>query len=222
MIPLTYFNDNYAFAVVQGDHSVIFDCGDGEMIFKLLAEISLVPEILFLTHGHRDHDGGVESMKRHLPDLLVVTPAMALAGEFRSPPGITVEPVHTPGHTMDHICYYLPEQEALITGDTLFAGGCGRCFTGEFMLYAESVTELTALPGETALYGAHEYLAENVKFLKALGRDTAFYDHRLSTEPFPSIGIPLALELEQNPFVKLCHDGEYKRFISLRKEKDSF
>ncbi len=46
------------------------------------------------------------------PDRRVVTGDVAAAGD-----GWTLEAVHTPGHTSNHTCFWLPEQRALFSGD---------------------------------------------------------------------------------------------------------
>lgn len=39
---------------------------------------------------------------------------------------LELQVLHTPGHTPGSCCFYLPENELLFSGDTLFAGGIGR------------------------------------------------------------------------------------------------
>ncbi len=43
---------------------------------------------------------------------------------------VTARVIDTPGHTLGHIVYHLPEQNIAFVGDTLFALGCGRLFEG--------------------------------------------------------------------------------------------
>ena len=61
------------------------------------------------------------------------------------------------GHTLDHIAYYSAEADLLFCGDTLFAGGCGRMFEGTAPQMHGSLARLATLPGDTAVYCAHEY-----------------------------------------------------------------
>jgi glyoxylase-like metal-dependent hydrolase (beta-lactamase superfamily II) len=40
--------------------------------------------------------------------------------------GINAEVLYTPGHTEGSLCLYIPTENLLLAGDTLFAGGVGR------------------------------------------------------------------------------------------------
>lgn len=72
---------------------------------------------------------------------------------------IEITCLHTPGHTVGHICYYATEgeQKAVFTGDTLFVGGVGRLFEGTPEEMQHSLMEkLGKLPPETLVYCGHE------------------------------------------------------------------
>lgn len=222
IIPIPYFNDNYAYAVKYDTKACyLFDAGDGREIAERLKELQLTPSILFITHNHHDHSDGIEDLKSIFPNLTVITPERAHRNDFEAPE-VTVEPIYSPGHTADHVCYYLPTCKALITGDTIFAGGTGRCFTGDFPLYCKSLNRLTMLPGETKLYGAHEYLAANRAFISSINEETSFYENRLSEERFPSVGIELSGELQHSPLLRACYKSDIEEFTRLRKLKDNF
>ncbi len=47
-------------------------------------------------------------------------------GQELSLAGMTIEVVHTPGHTPGHCCFHLREEGVLFSGDQLFAGSVGR------------------------------------------------------------------------------------------------
>ena len=66
--------------------------------------------------------------------------------------------IHTPGHTEGSICLYLPDQQTLIAGDTLFAGSIGRTDLpgGSFEKIMRSLhTRVLALPDDTAVVPGH-------------------------------------------------------------------
>ena len=66
--------------------------------------------------------------------------------------------IHTPGHTPGGVCIYIPDENILFSGDTLFNMSVGRCdFPGGSMKsLCESIkTKLFALPGKTIVYPGH-------------------------------------------------------------------
>ena len=70
--------------------------------------------------------------------------------------GHTVQVIATPGHTLDMLNFYLPQQAVCFTGDTLFALGCGRIFEGTPEMMWASLEKLMKLPPETVIYSSHE------------------------------------------------------------------
>ncbi len=91
------------------------------------------PARVLLTHRHGDHIGGVPGLRERFPGLPVsklihrdaglpegtrdLRDGEAVAGD-----GVTLVPVHTPGHASDHLCFYLPEERALFSGDLILSG----------------------------------------------------------------------------------------------------
>lgn len=65
--------------------------------------------------------------------------------------------IHTPGHTPGSVCFYIPEDNALLTGDTLFPGSVGRTDLpgGNAHQLKESLRRLLELPDETIIYPGH-------------------------------------------------------------------
>jgi glyoxylase-like metal-dependent hydrolase (beta-lactamase superfamily II) len=66
--------------------------------------------------------------------------------------------IHTPGHSPGSVCLYLPEADALFSGDTLFEGGpgaTGRSFS-DFPTIVGSIREkVLTLPASTCVYTGH-------------------------------------------------------------------
>lgn len=83
-------------------------------------------------------------------------------------PGVKI--LHTPGHTPGSICVYMEPLQALITGDTLFIGSCGRVDLQESDPQAmdHSLARLALLPVDTKVYPGHNYAAVPVS---TIGRE---------------------------------------------------
>jgi glyoxylase-like metal-dependent hydrolase (beta-lactamase superfamily II) len=88
---------------------------------------------VILTHRHVDHIGGVADVRRTFPrvpvaklvknDAALPVPMEPLTdGTVIRGDGVTLHAVYTPGHASDHLCYYLPEERALFTGDLILGG----------------------------------------------------------------------------------------------------
>jgi len=113
----------------------------------------------------------------------------------------------------------------LFSGDTLFAGGCGRLLEGTAEQMFESLTRLASLPPTTEVYCAHEYTLSNLRFAAhAFPQHSAIAQRLQKVIDLRSKGqrtLPSTLrhERETNPFL-LAPDLE--GFRRLRRDKDSF
>ena len=161
---------------------VIIDPSDrADRIAATIKEAGDTPVAILLTHGHHDHIGAVEELKKefgievyaHKDELaLLADPSMSFArgitvtpdklveeGDKLSLAGFDIRVLHTPGHTAGSCCYYLPEENVLFAGDTLFCGSYGRTDlpTGDQATIEKSVARLlTDLPEDTAVCPGHE------------------------------------------------------------------
>lgn len=162
----------------QGSKAWIVDPGhEGERIIALLAQNSLEPMGILLTHAHFDHITGTAALQKEFPSLPVYvgTPDAVMFGHpFNQMPGeypsigtpanihdaneLTIcEVIKTPGHTPGGVCYYFPEDKLLLSGDTLFAGSVGRTdFPGGSMAeLLNSLRKLMELPDDTLVIPGH-------------------------------------------------------------------
>jgi glyoxylase-like metal-dependent hydrolase (beta-lactamase superfamily II) len=147
------------------------------------------PSRIVLTHRHRDHLGGVLALADRFPGIPVakmiykdeglpvdvedLRDGQAVAGD-----GVTLIPVHTPGHASDHLCFYLPEERALFTGD-LVLGGSTTVIPdedGDLALYLDSLRRIQQL-GVRRIYPAHGPVIDD-----AAGRIQEYLDHRMLRE----------------------------------------
>ncbi|MGN0855041.1 MAG: MBL fold metallo-hydrolase [Kiritimatiellia bacterium] len=154
---------------------------DGARILALLAKRGLEPKGILLTHAHFDHISGIPALQAAYPRLPVFVhdadrpmfghPLNQMSEEYASIgvpanlcrvealperlPGL--QAIHTPGHTPGGICYYFAADKLLLSGDTLFAGSCGRTdFPGGSMSQmTASLRRLATLPGDTLVIPGH-------------------------------------------------------------------
>ena len=194
------------------------DPGNASVVLDYLQKHDLELSTILLTHHHHDHSGGIETLCLHYPDI-------AVYGSADSPLNIVTHPLHdndiiqcegisfrvitTPGHTLDHIVFYIDgEQPVLFSGDTLFSAGCGRLFEGTAQQMYKSLTKIQMLPDNTTIYCAHEYTTSNVIFALAVDPENTElhkYKHfieQLRSQNIPTIPSNLAIEKIINPFLR--------------------
>ena len=138
------------------NNAVIIDPSkDYDGIVNYLKKNSLNPIAIFLTHGHFDHFGGVDVLKKNYPNIKVYveeydydllgdptkncsymmneTKQIDIDCEFVKDKEVLhllkddeIVVIHTPYHTMGGVCYYFKNNNWLFSGDSLFCGGVGR------------------------------------------------------------------------------------------------
>lgn len=251
--PIPAFSDNYIWMLDNGDGSVlVVDPGEADPVNRALETSGVSLAGILVTHHHFDHVGGVRALKdRHdCPVYGPVNPGIDGIDEtLRDGDRLTVgaydfEIIAVPGHTLDHIAYYQGGRNPLLfCGDTLFAGGCGRIFEGTPPMMYSSLRRLAALPGETAVYCAHEYTLANLAFARAAEPANAELEERerdaraLRERGEATVPSTIALERATNPFLRADQPqlatelesagqrvgaGEVDTFAALRAWKDDF
>ena len=168
--------DNFSYLVIcpQTGKALGVDPGvSPESLLSVILSRELSLQVLANTHGHPDHiAGNGEVLKvtgaKLAANLLDVPKAeIALSEGSQLQIGeITVDILHTPGHTPGSLV--INPSGALITGDTLFAGGCGRLFEGDAAMMIGSLSKLSGLPPDTRVFFGHEYTEKNLRFALTL------------------------------------------------------
>jgi len=178
VVPIPQLSDNYAYLVVdEGTRQAgIVDCAEAEPVLRAVEREKVDLTTILPTHHHLDHVGGND-------DLLAARPGLTVYGFDERIPGLTkrvadgdsvqvgglaARVIYIPAHTTGHIAYFFERDRAVFTGDTLFAGGCGRLFEGDAPMMIKSLSKLLALPDETRVYFGHEYTEKNLRFALTL------------------------------------------------------
>lgn len=164
---------------------LIVDPGaNARALYNRIQEKEYQPAAILLTHGHFDHAMAAQELaelcqvkvyaheaeKETLED-----PRLNVSGmigrrevyhadvyvkdqEVLKLAGFSIRVFHTPGHTPGGCCYYIPMEDVLFSGDTLFCQSVGRTdFPGGSMsqLVRGIREKLMVLPERTQVYPGH-------------------------------------------------------------------
>jgi hydroxyacylglutathione hydrolase len=183
-----WLSNTYLVVDDEGVNAVMIDAGGPvDPLLELIASERYRLSHILLTHHHHDHVAELDSVLAQHPQAQVLihplerelVPAATgdlIAGQTLTSGGLTIEPLHTPGHTAGMVSLLIDGSD-LFTGDTLFRGSVGGVRAPGHTTYADlknSVMEtLLTLPPQTRIHPGH-------------------------TEP-----TTVADELETNPFVRI-------------------
>lgn len=215
--------DNYAYLVIDDETNqmAIVDPGEAGPCEIAIANAGAKLVAIWATHHHPDHVDGIKALVAANPDLVVVghasdrerLPQITHAvedGDTVTLGGVTAKIIHNPGHTLGAISYWIEQDSAVFTGDTLFGAGCGRMFEGTPSQMIDSLLRLAALPDETGVYFGHEYTASNLKFAATVEPGSKAIVGRIETVTaareagHPTTPSTMAEERQTNPFLRVA------------------
>ena len=154
-------------------NAAVIDPGDeAPSVLQTLQKEGPHLQMILLTHAHFDHIGAVDAIQAatgckvylHKADL-TLPPEMTGTtphptdfydeGDTVTLDSIVFRVLHTPGHTPGSVC--LIADDVMFSGDTLFAGSCGRTdFPGSSWMQMESsLRKLHDLPGDYTVLPGH-------------------------------------------------------------------
>lgn len=119
-----------------GHNRLLLDTGEGNPIWKttlqkVLKDENARIEKVILTHWHHDHIGGIEDVKDVAgSDVPIFKNQRETSvgtnfedGEIFKVEGAKIRALHSPGHTVDHMCFILEDEDAMFTGDNVLGHG---------------------------------------------------------------------------------------------------
>ncbi|HWR63949.1 MAG TPA: hydroxyacylglutathione hydrolase family protein [Candidatus Thermoplasmatota archaeon] len=166
--------DNFCYVLYCPFHkkAAVVDPGfDATKIFQMLTAKNLMLEYIILTHHHSDHTAETKHLQTVFPSSKIVA-SEADGKKLSVQPDVYVNDgsqlklgnvcldfLLTPGHTKGGICI-LVDKTALLTGDTLFIGDCGRTdLPGGSLaeMFSTLQEKIMILPDELIVYPGHDY-----------------------------------------------------------------
>jgi hydroxyacylglutathione hydrolase len=216
-----FVSNTYLLADEDGGTAVLVDAGGPvEGLLEAIDNRGLALSHVLLTHHHHDHIAELgKVLERHPGTPVLAHPLEEIEGadawspgEALTTGGLTIEPLHTPGHTAGMLSLHV-NGEAVFTGDTLFKGSVGGVRAPGHTTYADlkrSIMEvLLELPRETAIHPGHtdpttvgEELESNpfVRIWRGLDPE--------GSEPCTAMGQPATLILLARDY-----DGGHKAWV---------
>ncbi|OSZ80937.1 MBL fold metallo-hydrolase [Chitinophagaceae bacterium IBVUCB2] len=162
----------------NGEAAVIDPLRDIDVYLELANERKARIKYIFETHFHADFVSGHLDLSKATDAPIVYGPGtdtkfpvhVATDGEIFKVGALTIEVLHTPGHTLESSCYLLKDEtgknHCIFTGDTLFVGDVGRPDLAQKgaeitmndlagMLYDSLQAKLFPLADDVIVYPAH-------------------------------------------------------------------
>ena len=217
--------DNYVYLLPLPDRQAIaVDPGEAHAVQEHLNAEGRVLHSILITHHHADHTGGNAALKARYGCKIIGPDDGRIPGldqvvgggdSFAVGP-YAIRVIATPGHTTGHVCYYLPNEGVLFSGDTLFLGGCGRLFEGTAETMWRSLQLLMELPDATLVYAGHEYTESNLRFAASIETANAAIQERLRrVKGRCSMPGNLGEEKRTNPFLRAV-DPDFQEQIGMK------
>ena len=187
--------ENFVYLIVDEatkEAAIVDPAWDVHYVLKQAEEMGAKVTKILLTHGHFDHvnnlDSAIEATnapvylsEHEAEELTPDVPLNRLKDQDELNIGEIRVKVHTtPGHSPGGVCFEF--DNTLLTGDTIFIQGCGRCDFeySDPEKMSESLDKIRALPDSLNVYAGHDYgdtktatlgtLKEENLYLKAASR----------------------------------------------------
>jgi len=200
-----YGNDNFAYLVHGKKQAMAIDGGAWETILSFLKANQLALIFVTNTHDHYDHTSGNEFLLKNTAAEFLKASNFPDHHEMMID-GEVIRVFRTPGHTNDSVCFYTGH--SLISGDTLFNGTVGNCFSGNLNDFYLSLKRLMALPDETKVFAGHDYVLNSLAFsghLEPDNRDIA--PLRISYGKRKTLYTTMAEERRVNPYLRFNEES---------------
>ena len=208
-----YGTDNFAYIIYGKKQAIAIDGGAWNEILSFLKTNNLMLEFVTNTHSHYDHTPGNDHLLKATCAHFLNSAALSDNHKIMID-GETILLYRTPGHTDDSVCFYTGN--SLITGDTLFNGTVGNCFSGDQKSFYQSIKRLMALPDDTKIYAGHDYIHNSLAFARHLEPGNKDIDRFLNSYGYNHVYSTMADERQINPYLRFNEEA----IVNLLKENN--
>jgi len=199
-VQFRYGADNLGYLIRRKKFAVAVDGGAVADILSYLEKNDLILSYVTNTHSHSDHTCGNEELLQRTGAEFIPVTELPGRGSIDIE-GREIRVISTPGHTADSVCFH--HGSDLLTGDTLFNGKVGRCFTGDAESFFASIEKILSLPDGTSIYAGHDYLLEYLETAEKLEPENQLICiYQEAYKPGEVLCATLGWEKKVNPFIR--------------------
>ena len=167
-----YQTNTYIIHEASSKSCCVIDPGyEATTIAEKLEDLGLTLDAILLTHGHVAHVGAVKDLAADTDCRVFICAEDALLppmftggklyytdtyaeGSILNIAGLYIHVLHTPGHTPGSVCLLV--EDTLFSGDTLFAGSCGRTdIGGDWAAIQKSMKRLASMDADFRVFPGH-------------------------------------------------------------------
>ena len=199
-----YGGDNLGYLLYTGTRAMAVDGGAVDDILAFVEKNGLILEKVTNTHGHGDHTTGTRRLVK-AAGTVHLDHRRFEDGQTIDLDGEAVTVRLTPGHTMDSVTF--AAEGLLVTGDTLFNGTVGNCFSGDLKAFHRSIRLLMGYPASTRIYAGHDYVAASLAFARHLTPENRAIDAYAARYDRNHVVSTLADEMAVNPYLRFNDPG---------------
>ena len=220
IITIKSLSDNYIWLLRNNEKNLttVIDPANDEDVNEVLLSKNWKLNQIINTHHHFDHTNGNLKLKNKWKAELIgpekekdkinnIDHYVADNDKIQIA-GLDTLVIHSPGHTLGHVMYYLMNEKILFAGDTIFSLGCGRVFEGTMNDMFSSLIKIKKLDPKTLIYCGHEYTENNLKFALEVNpnnenlKNFSKKVYKLLDAGKPTVPSLLEDELKCNPFLQ--------------------
>ena len=172
---------NFSYLLATDENCWAVDPFDAQRVINWINDNKLKLAGIINTHDHWDHTKGNEELINYYGPCQVIVHKNSLKDIPFANTGIQegenlfldstsrLTFVETPGHTENHICFYLiinEQKVGFFSGDTLFNAGVGNCKNGGnvYQLFETVFQRIRNSEDHIIVYPGHDYILNNLKF----------------------------------------------------------
>ncbi len=213
-----YSTDNLGYLIHSTSEGIVVDGGASDDILVYARKNNIHIKYISNTHFHADHTLGntvlLEQTNAGFIDCRQINSDQNILLDQE-----VLKVYHTPGHTPDSVTFQA--EGFLVTGDTLFNGTVGNCFSGDLNAFFHSLKRLISLPADTKIYSGHDYVIESLDIAQKIEKDNPHIEKYIQKYNPEFVTSTLADELEVNPYIRFNAKEMVKKLTQKNMPTDS-